>query len=166
LHERFLVVETEWGWCALARTEGGLSRSTLPLPSREETVVLLPANACQDERDELLRAAGALLVRYFRGERPDLDLPLDLDGRAIFSQRVLRACAAVPYGQTCTYGELAKRAGRPGAARAAGQVMARNPLPLFVPCHRIIGADGRLVGFGAGLEMKRRLLAHEGVMTA
>ncbi len=80
-----------------------------------------------------------------------------------FDARALAAARKIPYGQVRTYGWLAEAAGRPGAARAAGQAVARNPFPIIIPCHRVIAADGRLGGFGGGLEMKRKLLELEGV---
>lgn len=164
--EGFLIVRVPWGWCGLRGSEAGLRRSTLPLATREDAAGLVAEGAAWDERDSLLHEAGELLRQYFEGEEVDLRLPLDLRGRGSFSRDVLRACAQIPYGQTRSYGELAAMAGKPTAARAVGQMMARNPLALFVPCHRVIGADGSLGGFGAGLEMKRRLLALEGIAIA
>jgi len=101
------------------------------------------------------------LTGYLAGERTRFDLTLDLNGTA-FQQRVWRACARIPLGQTRTYGQLARAAGRPRSSRAVGAAMARNPVPIVVPCHRVVGHDGRLTGFGGGLGLKRRLLAHEG----
>ncbi len=158
---RLLIVEVSWGWCGLRRSEAGLTRSTLPQPTRDAALRLVADEAAWDDRDALLCEAGELLKSYFAGERPDFALPLDLSGLRRFSRDVLRACARIPRGETRSYGEVAAMAGAPRAARAAGQALARNPLPIFVPCHRVIGADGKLVGFGAGLEMKRRLLALE-----
>jgi len=98
---------------------------------------------------------------FLAGRRRDLsDVPLDLRGTD-FQRAVWSALRRVPYGATISYGELAARAGRPGAARACGAANGSNPVPLFVPCHRTIGADGSLTGFGGGLPLKRRLLALE-----
>ncbi len=104
----------------------------------------------------------AALTRYFAGKSLALPPP-PLDDLALtdFTRRVMQALVAVPPGQTRTYAELARAAGRPGAARAVGNVMARNPWPILVPCHRAVAANG-LGGFSAGLPLKRRLLAHEG----
>jgi len=95
------------------------------------------------------------------------DVPIDLSDRTRFQQRVLRQCRQILWGHTLTYGELAARAGSPGAARAVGNIMATNPLPLVVPCHRVIGAAGALVGFSApgGIRVKRRLLRLEGSLS-
>jgi methylated-DNA-[protein]-cysteine S-methyltransferase len=93
-----------------------------------------------------------------------LDVRLDLADYSPFQSAVVQHCRRIPIGQTITYGELARRAGSPGAARAVGQVMACNRFPLIVPCHRVVGANGSLGGFSArnGLNMKRRLLRIEG----
>jgi methylated-DNA-[protein]-cysteine S-methyltransferase len=104
------------------------------------------------------------LDEYFRGERREFDLPTDLRIEAAFRLRVLAELARVPYGATTTYGELARRAGRPRAARAVGVVMNRNPIPIVLPCHRVVGSDGRLVGYGGGLDRKEQLLRLEGVL--
>jgi methylated-DNA-[protein]-cysteine S-methyltransferase len=104
------------------------------------------------------------LDEYFEGRRRAFELPLDLRGTAPFAERVLGRLALVPYGETTTYGELAAQAGTPRAARAVGTVMNRNPIPIVLPCHRVIGASGSLVGYGGGLERKERLLRLEGAL--
>ena len=104
------------------------------------------------------------LDEYFDGKRRAFDLPLDLTLLADFNRLVLRQLARVPYGEVVTYGELAARAARPRAARAVGTVMNRNPLPIVLPCHRVIGANGKLVGYGGGLERKEALLRLEGAL--
>ncbi|MEW5914310.1 MAG: methylated-DNA--[protein]-cysteine S-methyltransferase [Thermodesulfobacteriota bacterium] len=105
--------------------------------------------------------AGRQLAAYFAGRAPVLDAAVDLSGLTPFTQKVLLACRAIPYGQTATYGALARRAGSPRAARAVGQVMHNNPVPIFIPCHRVLGSDGSLTGFGGGLPLKEYLLALE-----
>jgi methylated-DNA-[protein]-cysteine S-methyltransferase len=102
------------------------------------------------------------LGEYFAGNRLDFDLPLRLQGTE-FQQRVWRALTEIPYGATWSYGELAKRIGNPNASRAVGLANGRNPISILVPCHRVIGADGSLTGYGGGLERKQWLLAHEGL---
>jgi methylated-DNA-[protein]-cysteine S-methyltransferase len=102
--------------------------------------------------------------RYLADARAVLDVPLDLRLARGFQREVLDTLRGVPLGETVSYGELAEMAGRPGAARAVGGAMARNPVPLFVPCHRVLAAGGRLGGFGGArnaLDIKRWLLAHE-----
>jgi methylated-DNA-[protein]-cysteine S-methyltransferase len=106
----------------------------------------------------------AELDEYFAGRRRIFDLSLDLRDATPFTERVLAELARVPYGHTATYGELASRAGRPKAARAVGMVMNRNPIPIVLPCHRIVGASGDLVGYAGGLDRKVELLRLEGAM--
>lgn len=101
------------------------------------------------------------LDAYFAGELTEFDLPLVYSGTE-FQQQVMHALQDIPYGRTCSYGELAKKVGRDGAARAVGSANRRNPLPIIVPCHRVIGANGDLTGFAGGLDIKRKLLAIEG----
>jgi methylated-DNA-[protein]-cysteine S-methyltransferase len=104
------------------------------------------------------------LEEYFEGRRHDFDLGIDLRGVTDFTSRVLGELARVPYGQTTTYADLARRAGRPKAARAVGMVMNRNPVPIVLPCHRVVGTSGSLVGYGGGLDVKERLLRLEGAL--
>jgi len=109
------------------------------------------------------RAMQTALGRYVAGEDPQWPkLPFRFDGLSPFARAVLDALARVPFGHTVSYGWLAARVGRPKAARAVGRVMAGNPFPLVYPCHRVIGANGALTGFGPGIEMKRYLLEREG----
>jgi O-6-methylguanine DNA methyltransferase len=105
------------------------------------------------------------LAAYFAGERRAFDLALDPQGTP-FQRAVWAAVAAVPYGETRTYGEIAREIGRPAATRAVGAANGANPLPPIVPCHRLVGADGTLTGYGGGLPMKRALLVLEGARRA
>ena len=107
--------------------------------------------------EPVLEAAAEQLREYFAGERTAFDLPLALDGTR-FQQEAWRALADIPYGETVSYGEQARRLGRPDAVRAVGAANGANPIAIVLPCHRVIGADGSLTGFGGGLETKRRLL--------
>jgi methylated-DNA-[protein]-cysteine S-methyltransferase len=99
---------------------------------------------------------------YFRGSRTEFQMDLDPDSASAFDRVVWKTLCKVPAGRTVTYGELARRAGFPGAARAVGGAMARNPIPIVIPCHRVIGQGGSITGFGLGLWRKRWLLDHEG----
>jgi methylated-DNA-[protein]-cysteine S-methyltransferase len=110
--------------------------------------------------DPLLHRATSQLEEYFAGRRTSFDLPLAPVGSP-FQRRVWEALRDIPYGQTESYGRLAARLGLGGGARAVGAAIGQNPLPIVVPCHRVIGADGRLVGYGGGLERKRVLLGIE-----
>jgi methylated-DNA-[protein]-cysteine S-methyltransferase len=104
------------------------------------------------------------LDEYFAGRRESFELEVDLRGAAPFNAQVLRELARVPYGETTTYGALAARVGSPRAARAVGTVMNRNPIPIVLPCHRVVGADGSLTGYAGGLDRKERLLRLEGAI--
>ncbi len=112
--------------------------------------------------DPMLRDAARQLKEYFAGRRARFDLALAPRGTA-FQQSVWREIAMVPAGRTASYGDLARRIGRPSAVRAVGAAVGRNPLSLVVPCHRIVGSDGSLTGYAGGLERKRSLLALEHV---
>jgi methylated-DNA-[protein]-cysteine S-methyltransferase len=111
--------------------------------------------------EPLLDEALAQLRRYFEGELTDFDLPLSVTDGSPFERAVWRAIAAIPYGHMRTYGEIAAGVGAPDGARAVGVACNRNPLPVVVPCHRVVGAGGKLVGFGGGLSRKRFLLGLE-----
>ena len=113
-------------------------------------------------RAEILARQGlAEIAEYLAGERREFSVPMDGAGLSPFTRRVLEACAQVPYGETVCYGEIARRIGKPRGARAVGQALGRNPVPLIVPCHRVVASGGGLGGFGGGVELKRRLLALE-----
>ena len=117
-----------------------------------------------DGRSPVLHDAARQLDAYFKGELVRFDLPLALNGTE-FQRRCWLALATIPYGQTVSYGEQARRLGlRSDRARAVGAANGANPLPIVLPCHRVIGADGSLTGFGAGLHVKRFLLEHEGAL--
>ncbi len=114
---------------------------------------------------EFLEEARRELQSYFRGSRFPFNVPCDLQGRGgSFQEEVWEALRKIPYGEVRTYGDLASRIGRPGAARAVGGAVGRNPIPIIVPCHRVVGADGSLTGFSSGLRLKAILLEHEGVV--
>jgi len=114
----------------------------------------------RDTRHPLLRQARRELQEYFAGRRRRFDVPLDPPGTP-FQRSVWKSIAKVGFGKTMTYGELARRAGHPGSARAAGAATGRNPLGIIVPCHRILGSNGSLTGYAGGLRRKRALLALE-----
>jgi len=115
----------------------------------------------EDPRSPLLRACARQLAEYFAGRRNAFELPMAPRGTP-FQRRVWDEIARIPYGETVSYAELARRAGAPGAARAAGAATGRNPLAIVVPCHRVIGTSGALTGYAGGVDRKARLLALEG----
>lgn len=118
------------------------------------------STAVEDPTHPVLRAAIAQLEEYFAGTRTDFELPLDPHGTA-FQQKAWEVLRSIPYGETISYGEQARRLGAPSAARAVGAANGRNPIPIIVPCHRVVGSDGSLTGFAAGIESKQWLLHHE-----
>ena len=114
--------------------------------------------------ERILRDAREQLDAYFAGKRKSFDLPLAAAGTP-FQERVWKALRTIPFGHTTSYGEIATRMGEPKAMRAVGAANGRNPISIVVPCHRVIGANGDLTGFGGGIERKRWLLEHEGALS-
>ena len=112
----------------------------------------------------IVDAAHRQLDEYFEGRREAFELDIDLRGAAPFARQVLDQLALVPYGQTTTYGTLADRVGAPQGRACGRHVMNRNPIPIVLPCHRVVGANGSLTGYGGGLDVKERLLRLEGAM--
>jgi methylated-DNA-[protein]-cysteine S-methyltransferase len=160
------VVDTPIGALLVAVTDRGVCRVGFdPEPERDLEPI------AREFGSRVLRAPKAVdtpkreLDEYFEGTRTRFDLPLDLRVGAEFRLRVMHELARVPYGSVTTYGALAARAGRPTAARAVGTFMNRNPIPIVLPCHRVVGASGSLVGYGGGLERKEQLLRLEGVIS-
>ncbi len=157
---RYDVVDSPVGELHVAATARGLCRISYRGDGWEEELArTFGVRVLRSPLDQVRRE----LDEYFGGDRRAFDLPLDLRV-APFPADVLRELAGVPYGETETYGALAARVGRPRAARAVGTVMNRNPIPIVLPCHRVIGADGTLTGYAGGLEVKRHLLQLEGAM--
>ena len=157
------VAETAIGPVRLAATDAGLCKIALG----EETPEAFAAWLARWVGPAALAPQAALLQRtveqlnaYLAGRLRDFDLPLDLRGTP-FQRAVWQAVAGVPYGQTATYGQIAAQIGSPGAARAVGAANGANPLPVVIPCHRILGSDGALRGYGGGLHVKQYLLSLE-----
>lgn len=117
------------------------------------------------DQHPVLRQAVQQLQDYFSGQRATFEVPLDLSGGTPFQQEVWQALRQIPSGASTCYGELASRIGRPSAVRALGAAVGRNPLSIVVPCHRVLGADGALTGYAAGLERKAALLRLEGTIS-
>jgi len=157
---RYDVVDSPVGELFVASTARGLCRiSYWPGGMEESLARTFGPRVLRSPLDDVRRE----LEEYFEGERREFDLPIDLRV-APFHADVLAELARVPYGRTETYGALAAKVGRPKAARAVGTVMNRNPIPIVLPCHRIVGANGSLTGYAGGLDVKLRLLQHEGAM--
>src|SRR6266850_260670 len=159
---RYDIVDSPVGGLFVAATQRGLCRiSYWPDEMEEALAQTFGPRVLRSPLDDVRRE----LDEYFEGTRREFDLPLDLRV-APFHADVLAELARVPYGRTETYGSLAAKVGRPRAARAVGTVMNRNPIPIVLPCHRIVGANGSLTGYAGGLDVKLRLLQLEGAMLA
>jgi methylated-DNA-[protein]-cysteine S-methyltransferase len=155
----YTVIGSPLGPLVIAGTERGLTHLTFPSGGRA-------APPAPDWRADAAPFAEAKrqLDAYFARALEAFELPLAASGTP-FQREVWRALSRIPYGTTISYGELARAIGRPAAVRAVGAANGKNPLPIVVPCHRVIGADGSLTGFGGGLDLKRRLLEIEGVLS-
>ncbi len=147
-----LLFDTPLGQMALAEEDGALIRLYLPGTGIPR---ILPRET------PLLLKAQRQLLEYFQKERQTFDLPLAPQGTP-FQRAVWEELRRIPYGATCTYGDIAARIGRPKAVRAVGQANHCNPLPIFIPCHRVIGKNGALTGYAGGLALKQALLELEG----
>ena len=166
----YTIFRTKWGYFGLAGTEGAVSRTFLPAPERQDAErgllkSLQPAgdNLCLDK--DFQQDLQERIVSYYEGERVDFSLEpaVSLNGSGRFVHKVLQACRKIAFGQTKTYSDLARQVGSPNAARAVGSVMAGNPIPLIIPCHRVLRTDGGLGGFSApgGTATKQKMLHHE-----
>jgi len=161
---RFTVLPIPSGSLILAASERGLSRVILTRRRGRAALALAKRELPEAAHDpKMLPGLQSELRTYFAGRPVTFHVRPDLSGLTSFQQAVLQACAKIPYGQTTSYADLARRVGRPGAARAVGAVMARNPVPIIIPCHRVITAQGGLGGYSAeqGISLKRWLLEME-----
>lgn len=159
---RYTLTDSPLG--ALRIASNGHAITAISFPGQERDIEARPDWQRDDEAPELA-AARAQLAEYFSGRRQHFDLLIAPEGSA-FQQDVWRAVLAVGYGQTSTYGALARALRRPDAARAVGAAVGRNPIAIVVPCHRIVGSSGALTGYAGGLERKTHLLALEGAPLA
>jgi len=144
-------------------------RLSLTIYSREEAIVAIDLKAGERTGAEPAglrhRNFERQLIEYLEGKRRVFDLPLRLEGSE-FQKEVWEAVSHIPYGQTASYGEIAHLIGKPKSSRAVGAANGANPIPIVIPCHRVIGADGSLTGYGGGLALKSRFLALEGILPA
>ena len=157
------VFETPMGWMGVVASDRGLRRTTLPQPSPDVCIAMLgPEMEEADPSPQRFRDLKTRLTRYFESEGITFDEEaIDVEDASPFMRAAWEACRRIPSGETRSYKWLAAQAGRPQAPRAAGQSMARNRLPIIVPCHRVVASDGSLRGFGRGasqLGLKQRLL--------
>ena len=164
------IFETTWGWLGVVGSRNGICYSSLPEETPERTIEYLADNVRGGLPVLRTGAFGKFqeqLEQYFSGQRQHWDVELDLEPSTAFFRRAWEACQSIPVGETRTYRWLAEQAGNAAASRGAGQAMARNRVPIVIPCHRVIGSDGGLHGFaGPGLPLKARLLFHEAQVSA
>jgi len=161
----FDVVDSPIGPLLVAATDRGLARIFFDAEPELHLERLAKAYGPRVLRSApTVDAARRQLDEYFDGKRDSFALDVDLRGTAPFAEQVLGELAHVPYGETTTYGSLAAKVGSPRAARAVGMVMNRNPIPIVLPCHRVVGANGNLTGYAGGLHVKERLLRLEGAL--
>jgi len=163
----YLILDTSLGWAGIMGSVEGLRELTLPQPSPQQAFYLLHESALKLQRiliEARIGYFGDLTERfksYFSGKRVGFPDKLDLSWTSPFKKRVWEATQFIPYGETRAYAWVAGRIGTPKASRAVGQALARNPLPIIVPCHRVICSDGTLGGFSDGKLLKQRLLEME-----
>jgi len=183
------VFNTEMGWMGIAGTSAGICKVTLPIPDKAFAFIaitdeesyehgtvhrminrtsfshvfmnLMSENNESPEENGLLSDVKDAMIKYFKGERVDFPFPLDLKGYTKFQKDVWKATRNIPYGELRNYGWVASQIGKPKSARAVGQALGANPIPIIIPCHRVVASDGSLHGFTGGLELKEKLIALE-----
>jgi len=159
---KYTTFNTDAGWVGILGSAKGLRRTTLPQRSVQEVRQLLGngvnyATGAPHLFEDLMER----LRTYLNGYKASFPDELDLSGATPFQREVWEKNRLIPYGETRSYSWIAARIGKPGAARAVGQALGRNPIPIIIPCHRVVASDGKLGGFSGGLEMKRHLLSLE-----
>ncbi|RPH79168.1 MAG: methylated-DNA--[protein]-cysteine S-methyltransferase [Nitrospiraceae bacterium] len=164
---RVCVFRTPWGWMGVSETAKGIEAVVLPKTSRQAVLLELglpSAKLLEGRASPRLREAQAQLIGYLAGTRRSFDLPLDLSHGTSFQQKVWRALRNISYGQLRSYQWVAARVGGRQYARAVGNAVGANPMPIVIPCHRVVAQDMSLGGFSCGLPMKRKLLTLEGIL--
>lgn len=151
------VIDSPVGKLTLVASERGLRAILWEKPTRRPARL---GEIIESDADPILLRAERQLREYFAGQRTEFSIPLDFGGTE-FQRRVWNALLTIPFGETRSYAQVAKQIGCPAAVRAMGAANGRNPIPIIVPCHRVIGSDGKLTGFAGGLENKAKLLSHE-----
>ena len=163
----YAIFDTDKGWVGILASVSGLVRTTLPWPTPDEALADLGLKAGGIDPDILrLRDPIDRIRAYFQGKEIEFPDVLDYESSTPFQKRVWEATRRIPYGDTRSYADIAREVGVPLAARAVGRALSANPLPIVVPCHRVIASNGGLGGFGGGLKMKGELLKMEGASTA
>ena len=156
---KYAVFTTSMGWVGVSGSDKGLLCIALPQRSAQQARRLLGEGLnCAVRSGDCFGDLIGRLQTYFDGGKATFSDELDLSRATPFQRRVWEAARLIPYGETRSYAWVAQQVGKSGAARAAGQALAKNPLPVIIPCHRVIASDGKLGGFSDGVEMKRQLL--------
>ena len=166
--QRAIIFRSPWGWMGLAESPKGMQAIVLPKRSKRavESELSTQTNGqCHQGTSPRLEAVRRQLLDYLAGERDTFDVPLDLSHGTSFQRQVWRTLQRVPYGKLRSYQWIALRVGGRQYARAVGNAVGANPLPIVIPCHRIVAHDASLGGFSGGLPMKRKLLSLEGTLT-
>jgi methylated-DNA-[protein]-cysteine S-methyltransferase len=164
----FVLLDTCLGWMGVVNSPSGLRKVILPQESRDAALceVMNCGCAAEEQSPDLFGDLPHRLSRYLEGEPVDFPDKLDLGETTRFQQDVWQIVRMIPYGETMSYGWVANRLGSPKAARGVGQALARNPLPIVIPCHRVISSNGNLGGFGGGVKIKEFLLRLEQTSSA
>jgi O-6-methylguanine DNA methyltransferase len=165
---RAIIFKSRWGWIGASETMKGIDAIALPQASRQAVLSGLQAASIEHidcQVSSRLREARTQLTDYLAGTRKSFDLPLDLSRGTSFQQKVWRTLRRISYGRFRSYQWVAVRVGGTGYARAVGNAVGANPMPIVIPCHRIVAQDSSLGGFSGGLPMKRKLLALEGTLS-
>lgn len=162
--EYFVVYESSIGYIAIVSRNGKVvSLDVQGGGMYEARRMISRSHPDATESMASFKTIRTLLDRYLQGRKVDFEIEVDISDLGSFTQMVLNELMEIPHGETRTYGWLAKKVGKPGAARAVGQALKRNPIPIIIPCHRVIRDDGSIGGFSMGVNLKERLLALEGV---
>ena len=162
----FHLCETERGWVGLVLSSHGLRATTLIRHTRDEALrEVMELGATRPAKDADLADLPERICALASGKYENLAIQVDWNGTTGFRRAVMEETMRIPAGETRSYGAIAEKVGYPRAARAVGRVMATNPLPLVVPCHRVVGSNGSLTGYGGGLPLKEDLLRAEGALS-
>ena len=162
---KFTIFETEMGWMVIAGTSTGISKFILPMPDELSAFDAITKNgdcnyseSLEEEQYGWFSDAKDALINYFKGQHVDFTFPLDLNGYTNFQKDVWEATRSIPHGELRSYGWVASQIDKPKSARAVGNALGSNPIPIIIPCHRVVGSDGSLHGFSGGLHWKQRLI--------
>jgi methylated-DNA-[protein]-cysteine S-methyltransferase len=158
---KYTIFRTGWGYFGLVADKKGMVRTILPCSSRKTVEKRLLSGLKNTKFDKnLLKPLQKQIIAYFAGKPAKLNTPLALNSSSIFTRKVLTACSKIPPGKTASYSQLAGMIGKPRASRAVGSALAKNPIPLIIPCHRVIHVDGSLGNFSAfgGTDTKKKMI--------